>query len=90
MRRRGEIVGRITVVQEDRIRVMDQAGRGYLLIVGKRRAGPGQLERWRDQRRRLRIAYRGIPDAGALAERIVPAADHRHGADHMTTKEITS
>ncbi len=65
----GEAVvsGRITIVQEDRIRVVDEVGRGYLFTVGKRRASTAQLERWRDGAVRLRVRYRGVPDAGAVA-----------------------
>jgi len=72
-RMHGTTVGRITVVQEDRIRVVDARGRGYLLTVKKRRASLGQLERWRDERTPVRVRYRGVPDAGAIAERIRPA-----------------
>ena len=72
-RTRGSTVGRITVVQEDRIRVVDEQGRGYLLTVEKRRASLDQLERWRDERTPVRVRYRGVPDAGAIVERIRPA-----------------
>lgn len=63
----GTIVGRITIVQEDRIRVMDDAGRGYLFVVRKRTAPLEALERWRDGRVPVRVTYTGEPDAGALA-----------------------
>ncbi len=63
----GVIVGRITIVQEDRIRVMDAAGRGYLFTVAPRRASARQLEAWRDAGTRLTVEYRGQPDAGAVA-----------------------
>jgi formate-dependent nitrite reductase membrane component NrfD len=65
-----ELEGRITIVQEDRIRVVNDAGRGYLLTVGKRLASLRQLERWRDSRTRVRVRYSGLPDAGARVERI--------------------
>ena len=74
----GSTVGRITVVQEDRIRVVDARGRGYLFTVKKRRASLGQLERWRDERTAVRVQYRGVPDAGAIAERIRPARATGH------------
>ena len=70
---RGEIVGRITIVQEDRIRVVDARGRGYLLTVGKRRATPDQLAAWQRELRLVRLRYRGRPDLGAVVDRIAPA-----------------
>lgn len=69
----GEVVGTITIVQEDRIRIMDDAGRGYLLVVRKRVASPDELERWRDTEAPVRVRYRGTPDAGGLAVEIGPA-----------------
>lgn len=68
----GEIVGRITIAQEDRIRVVDALGRGYLLTVGKRKATADQLAAWQRSGRTVRVRYRGQPDLGAVAERIVP------------------
>jgi hypothetical protein len=65
------VEGRITIVQEDRIRVVNDAGRGYLLTMGKRLASLRQLERWRDSGARVRVRYSGVPDAGARVERIV-------------------
>lgn len=62
-----EVVGRITIVQEDRIRVVTDDGRGYLFVVKKRAARIDQLERWRDQAVPVRVRYRGTPDAGAIA-----------------------
>lgn len=67
---RGEVVGEITIVQEDRIRVMENTGRGYLFVVKKRAASLRDLERWRDERLPVRVRYVGLPDAGALAEEI--------------------
>lgn len=64
------LVGRVTIVQEDRIRVIDGDGRGYLLVV-KHAASLEELERWRDQRARLHIWYEGTPDAGAVATEII-------------------
>lgn len=68
MKRRVE--GRITIVQEDRVRVMDDDGRGYLFVVKKGAATLDQLEGWRDGRARILVEYSGTPDAGALAERL--------------------
>lgn len=67
---RGEVRGVITILQEDRIRVVDAVGRGYLFTVAKRRAPTNVLEAWRDQRVPVRVRYRGIPDVMARAERI--------------------
>ena len=68
----GEVVGRITIVQEDRIRVVDDAGRGYLFVVRKRAAPIASLEAWRDRCIPVRVRYDGVPDAGALADRVDP------------------
>lgn len=45
----GEIHGRITIVQEDRFRMEDELGRGYLFILG-RKAGVSMddLNAWRE------------------------------------------
>ncbi len=68
--RKGEVEGVITIVQEDRIRVVDEAGRGYLFRVAKRRASVSELEAWRDGHVPVRVRFRGIPDVNARAERI--------------------
>ncbi|HEX6535626.1 MAG TPA: NrfD/PsrC family molybdoenzyme membrane anchor subunit [Gemmatimonadaceae bacterium] len=68
--RGGEVSGRITIVQEDRIRLLDAMGRGYLLIVRPRRATLAQLERWRDAGTLVRVRYSGEPDVGGLVERV--------------------
>jgi formate-dependent nitrite reductase membrane component NrfD len=72
---RGEVVGRITVVQEDRVRLVDDEGRGYLFTVATRRPSLADLERWRDGALRVRVRYSGTPDLGARVERIRPL-DH--------------
>ena len=69
-----EVTGRITFLQEDRIRLVDAEGRGYLLVARKGSASLDQLEQWRDQRMRLRVTYSGLPDAGAFATRFVPVS----------------
>ncbi|MFO7261067.1 MAG: hypothetical protein DIU52_007915 [bacterium] len=66
-----EVYGRITIVQDDRIRVEeDEGGRGYLFVVRKRAASLDELEQWRDGRVRVRVRYVGEPDAGAIAEEV--------------------
>jgi formate-dependent nitrite reductase membrane component NrfD len=67
---KGEVEGVITIVQEDRIRVVDDSGRGYLFRVAKRRASASELEAWRDGRVPVRVRFRGTPDVNARAERI--------------------
>ena len=69
-----EVVGRITIVQEDRIRLVDDEERGYLLTVKRQRASLGDLERWRDSGTKLRVRFTGVPDAGAVVERITPVS----------------
>jgi hypothetical protein len=63
----------ITIVQDDRFRVVDQAGRGYLFTLVKGRASPHEIEVWRDEGVPVRVRYRGVPDVHARAERISPA-----------------
>ncbi len=67
-----EVTGRITIVQEDRIRLLDDNELGYLLVVKKRSARHRDLERWRDLRTRVRVRFSGAPDGGAVAELIEP------------------
>ncbi len=69
----GRVEGRITIVQEDRFRVMDADGRGYLFVTGKRAASLDQLDAWRDRGVRVAVEYFGVPDVGALARSIRPA-----------------
>lgn len=71
--RDGTVEGIITIVQEDRFRLIDADGRGYLFTTGKRAASMDELERWRDERRRITVRFSGVPDLGARATRIAPA-----------------
>jgi hypothetical protein len=68
-----ELVGWIALVAEDRFRVIDDLGRGYLLTLS-RRAGvaPDALHRWAEEGRRVCVCYHGAPDLGALATRVRP------------------
>lgn len=61
------VVGRIVIVQEDRIRLVDASGRGYLFVVRKGAAEAETLELWRDRGDWLEVAYHGQPDRGAVA-----------------------
>ena len=67
---RGEVTGTIPIVQEDRIRVVDDDGRGYLFVVRKGAAAHDDLVSWRDTAARVRVRFVGTPDAGARAVRI--------------------
>lgn len=64
---RGEVTGTITIVQEDRIRVVDDEGRGYLFVVRRGAATHDALVAWRDAAVRVRVRFVGTPDAGAKA-----------------------
>ena len=72
--REGTVRGVITIVQEDRFRLMDGDGRGYLFTARKRSASMKDLERWCEEGRRVSVRFSGVPDSGALAERIRPDA----------------
>ncbi|MGH7475419.1 MAG: hypothetical protein ACRELD_03955 [Longimicrobiales bacterium] len=71
----GVAIGRITIVQEDRFRLIDAAGRGYLFITGKRVASAEQLDRWRQNGVSVQVRFTGHPDRGAVARRITPAGN---------------
>jgi hypothetical protein len=67
----GEVDGIITIVQEDRFRLEDAQGHGFLFILG-RRAGASMedLHRWSDGRDPTVVRYEGPPDLGAVAVRV--------------------
>lgn len=69
------VAGVITTVQEDRFRLMDDRGRGYLFTTLKRAASLEDLERWRDERRPVSVRFSGVPDVGAHALEIGPAGE---------------
>jgi hypothetical protein len=68
---RGCLRGTITLVQEDRFRLADYPGRGYLFTLGR---GNGislrKLHAWCDDGSNVEVEYRGAPDMGALAVRV--------------------
>jgi len=68
------VQGVITIAQEDRIRLVDAAGRGYLFILGKgvRRSLP-ELWALARERRPVTVVYAGTPDLGAVATALRPA-----------------
>ena len=72
---RGRLRGVITLVQEDRFRLVDDLGRGYIFTLGR---GNGvslrQLHRWCDHQVPVAVDYRGAPDLGAVAVLVRPGA----------------
>lgn len=70
----GDLRGKITVVQEDRFRLEDADGRGYLLVLS-RKAGVSMadLEAWHRGSVELDVRYEGTPDLGALAMHVRPS-----------------
>lgn len=69
---RGEVRGVITLVQEDRFRLEDQDGRGYLLTLGWKAAVPvARLHQWSGQKAELIVEFEeGAPDLGAVAVQV--------------------
>jgi hypothetical protein len=66
----GHLRGVITLVQEDRFRLEDDLGRGYLFTLGRGNGvGLEQLHTWCDRRSSVEVEYRGAPDLGAVAVR---------------------
>jgi hypothetical protein len=64
----GRLRGMVTVVQEDRFRLQDDIGRGYLLTLGRGNGvGLRNLHTWCDRRATVEVEYRGAPDLGAVA-----------------------
>jgi hypothetical protein len=65
---RGHLRGMVTLVQEDRFRLMDDLGRGYLFTLGR---GSGvslrELLAWCELGVTVEVEYRGAPDLGAVA-----------------------
>jgi hypothetical protein len=67
----GHLQGIVTLVQEDRFRLEDDVGRGYLLTLGRGNGvGLRKLHTWCDERSRLDVEYKGTPDLGAVAVRV--------------------
>jgi hypothetical protein len=67
----GEIRGVVTVVLEDRFRVVDAHGRGFLFTLG-RKCGVSmkELYLWNRGRVPIAVVYHGPPDLGAVAQRV--------------------
>jgi hypothetical protein len=68
---RGHLRGVVTLVQEDRFRLEDDLGRGYLFTLGRGNGvGLRQLHAWCDDGLTVEVEYHGAPDLGAVAERL--------------------
>ena len=66
----GHLRGVITLVQEDRFRLEDDLGRGYLFTLGRGNGvGLDTLHTWCDRRSTVEVEYQGAPDLGAVAVR---------------------
>lgn len=74
-----QLHGTITVVQESRFRLVDRAGRGYLLTLSKHaNVVPEQLAAWAARRAPLVVEFTGEPDyTSGVATRIAPAGIER-------------
>lgn len=67
----GTVRGVITIVQEDRFRLQDSLGRGYLFTLGRGAGATIQdLHLWEAQQVLVCVDYEGPPDLGAIATRV--------------------
>ncbi len=58
-----QVAGHILMVQEERFRLMTDAGETLLLTVPTfARFGPADLKRWHAQNAHLRVTYAGAPN----------------------------
>lgn len=66
-----EVRGAVVIVQEDRFRLVDERGRGYLFTLG-RRAGIsiGKLRQAASRGMPVRVRFTGAPDLGAVAVQV--------------------
>jgi hypothetical protein len=63
--------GVITIVQEDRLRLMTEDGRGLLLVLSRSAAvDGGSVERLQREGAPVSVEYDGDPDHGAVATRV--------------------
>ncbi|MCL5025931.1 MAG: hypothetical protein M1531_05490 [Chloroflexi bacterium] len=69
-----EARGIVVLTQEDRFRLQTDEGRSLLLILNDK-AGPSpeDMESLTRSRQRVRVLYRGEPDAGAVALQVKAA-----------------
>lgn len=67
----GRVRGVVTLVQEGRFRLEDEAGRGYLFTLGwESGVTIEDLSMWSQQRDTVIVDYQGPPDLGAVATRV--------------------
>jgi hypothetical protein len=67
-----EVVGRISLVQEDRFLLVDARGRGFLFTLDMRAGrAAADLERWCGQGATVAVRYSGDPNSRAIAKRVV-------------------
>ncbi|MGI5837128.1 MAG: hypothetical protein ACOX87_11680 [Chloroflexota bacterium] len=72
----GQLRGVITVVQEDRFRLEDEDGQGYLFTLSwGANASPDDLTVWSEQRAPVTVEYQGVPDLGAVATSVLRCSD---------------
>jgi hypothetical protein len=65
------VTGIVTITQEDRLRVLDESGRGYLFVLGKRIwVSSRHLASLARERRRVTVTFVGEPDMGAVVTRL--------------------
>jgi len=69
-----EVTGRIILVQEDRFRMVEKTGKGYLFTLShKARASQADLRRFHDANVKVRVLYEGEPNlATGIAHGIEP------------------
>ena len=68
---KGRLQGVITLAQEDRFRIEDRLGRGYLLTLGRGLGvGVHHLRDWSARQVQLEVEYEGQPDLGAVATHV--------------------
>ncbi len=64
-----EVEGTVALIQEDRFRLQAEDGRSMLFVLGRSAgASMSDLEMWASRGSRVRVRYRGEPDAGAVAD----------------------
>ena len=72
---RGSARGVITLIQEQRFRVEDSLGRGYLFTLGKAAgASTSDLYTWSGQKVPVTVDFEGPPDLGAIAVNVRASA----------------
>jgi hypothetical protein len=71
-----QLRGVITVVQEDRFRLEDEGGNGYLFTLSSAASTtPNDLTVWSEQKIPVEVEYQGAPDLGAVATSVLRRSD---------------